>query len=910
MQQRVTRTFLRITQTGTNDPVIAAVTLTIEPGHKVSTTSTGSGAANGSVVLMGKPTQTKTATVTDRLLPMEFITRQSKESETTVAVQGVGLTNQRPTVKLDSISSSNVNISNGTATVQIKGLVRDAIADNVPDGKGADIESVRILVNGEEQETATVTRQQDGTATAWRQFPCKGVIQPTSVSFAAQGVVTIRVETAPNAAGEVGYDEVQFSFDKQASGGTLVGGGTISYDFHLAGALQPGSIDTLEAKASAASAYSTLTETAADSNVFASPSGQFVVRLFSTPTLTNQADEISCVVWDAASSHAASGSGGGSASCVETGATTNTFQYTQTIQPIRTGVTYSHTLAEVINAETPDAGGNHPFSWRMSAFEDAAQIKTKLGGAIFNTHSYGGSLMPKGSETRHVIAYLVRDAEEENPPLKMLYYDETSQSVITKTISDPAELLKLKLVVNQQETETIKLAQGQMEWRTPSGEPVEDLQKLPALTLVDFINGDNEIEIDDDSVQVLRVTAINKDSPCVRVRSSEIPTDFFELSKNSGPGSKQAKLKEVGAGIFESEQKIIVYESSPGIQTLSESQWQALKSKGYLAVHNLTAEAVQIINDRSLDSKAGEIMQQHHMFNQWDGPDVDPRYKNFWSKVFDAGTFDVHDFTVEVSSTRHARFSNHCTQAWKRIIESVTDVSGNLLPTVDKAIVRRTVIETAFEMVELYHLPIERVRRYPKPSGVKEPLGSKLDDLIKLDEGTNPIRWGDPTDHRTQRWAKYAPRAGKYGKGVIRSMPYLGHAITAWALINFASNPSAAVASELNISEEAAQLLLEGKVCAKLQFWQPNSPVQSAQLAQGSVHIGMTYFYAHVHFSFERGWHVARVEEGNIVWIETTSKPGFVNLRVRVGQEERLHTDQNEIKPGIPEEGKPAPPGW
>jgi hypothetical protein len=71
MQQRVTRTFLRITQTGTNDPVIAAVTLTIEPGHKVSTTSTGSGAANGGVLLMGKPTQAKTATVTDRLLPIE-----------------------------------------------------------------------------------------------------------------------------------------------------------------------------------------------------------------------------------------------------------------------------------------------------------------------------------------------------------------------------------------------------------------------------------------------------------------------------------------------------------------------------------------------------------------------------------------------------------------------------------------------------------------------------------------------------------------------------------------------------------------------------------------------------------------------------------------------------------------------
>ena len=52
------------------------------------------------------------------------------------------------------------------------------------------------------------------------------------------------------------------------------------------------------------------------------------------------------------------------------------------------------------------------------------------------------------------------------------------------------------------------------------------------------------------------------------------------------------------------------------------------------------------------------------------------------------------------------------------------------------------------------------------------------------------------------------------------------------------------------------------------------------------------------------------VEEGNVVWIETTGKPGFVNLRVRVGQEERLHTNQNRILPGIPEEGNPTPSGW
>ena len=205
------------------------------------------------------------------------------------------------------------------------------------------------------------------------------------------------------------------------------------------------------------------------------------------------------------------------------------------------------------------------------------------------------------------------------------------------------------------------------------------------------------------------------------------------------------------------------------------------------------------------------------------------------------------------------------------------------------------------------------LRRYPKPGQPKPSLGSKLDDLVKLDEGTDPIRWGDPTDHRSLRWKKYAPKAAKrYGKKFLRLMPFLGHAITAWALINFASNPSAAIASELNISQEAAQLLLEGKVCARLQLWQPSSPVQSAELRNSTIiHIGMYFYYAHMQFSdLYKTWYVTQVEEGEVVGIETTTRIGVVNLRIRTGQEERLHPNIDGIRIGIPEEGKAAPPGW
>ena len=49
---------------------------------------------------------------------------------------------------------------------------------------------------------------------------------------------------------------------------------------------------------------------------------------------------------------------------------------------------------------------------------------------------------------------------------------------------------------------------------------------------------------------------------------------------------------------------------------------------------------------------------------------------------------------------------------------------------------------------------------------------------------------------------------------------------------------------------------------------------------------------------------------GRLVSIETTSRKGIVNLRVRIGQEERQHPNVSGIRPGVPEEGKPAPAGW
>lgn len=883
---------------------VKAITMTIPSGQTESE----------ELELEAEPSKDKQTTIS--LLPVQYVTRKNAESDDTVAVAGIGLTNQRPIVELEEVSSNEVSINGNTASLQLKGVVYDAIADNVPQGKGADIQHLKIYVNGEEQpETTSITRETDGEATEWRQHPYKGKIQPITVSFAAQGVVTVRVETSPNLAGQTGYDEIQFQFDKQATGGVPQGGGTLNYHIKLNGAFSETNIDTIEVKNNVSSSYVLLTETEANSMVFSSGQGPLKVIINQTPNITSQVDNLSCAVLDAGAGALGFSTGGSGATCIETAGNSLEFEYSQLVSPIRVGINYSYSLAEVINVELPRTGGNHPFTWRFASMGDPEEFKTKLSNSTFETISQDGWFLPKSSDDKNIIAYLIRNAEETNPSLKILYYDATNENLIQKTITNPQDDLLLKIIIAEEEYDSIQLRAGELEWRTPNGQPVEDLFFLPAQTLVDYINGDTTIQIEDDSSQILRVTAISEDNPRVWVKSADVPSDYFELFKEASEGGKKASLNSIEGDIYESEDKIVVYEPSPDVFTLSESQWLALKAKGYLAVHNLDAEALQIIANVALDDDPREVKQDHHLFNQWQSKGTPDRYKKFWGKIFDPGTFDVHDFTVQVSARRHARFSNACTDAWKTFINSVTDSNGDLLPNVKKEDVRRAAIDKAFELADQFDVPLEKVRRYPAKATNRVPpaLGSKLDDLFKLDSGNSPVRWDDPDDIRSARWKRYAKKATtRYGKNFARSLPFFGWAMTAWTVASAASNPAAAVASELDISVEAAQLLLEGKAVVRLQPWTPDSPVQSAQLRdQTIIHIGMAHHRAHLYFhEIANEWYVSRVDEGELVLIETTDRPGVVNIHVRIGQENLIHRNVSGWKRGIPEEGKPAPLEW
>ncbi|NQT19445.1 MAG: hypothetical protein HQ592_07055 [Planctomycetes bacterium] len=178
-------------------------------------------------------------TVRTNLIQMQFVIPDSYDDETglpaagaePVPTQFIGVSDPRPTVTLDALSSYDVSIGAGTATVTISGVVKDPIADNIPRGYVADgladIDSVQVYLDGETYGgTETVTATDDGDPTFWRQHPYKGELPSLGVQIPLEeGTHIIRVETSDNAAGNSGFDEVTITLEKRVIPGGETGGG-------------------------------------------------------------------------------------------------------------------------------------------------------------------------------------------------------------------------------------------------------------------------------------------------------------------------------------------------------------------------------------------------------------------------------------------------------------------------------------------------------------------------------------------------------------------------------------------------------------------------------------------------------------------------------------------------------------
>jgi len=838
------------------------------------------------------------------LLPVELITKSGQDQGIAMSVEGVGLTNQPPVVELNTVEVGQVSISGNIATVPITGTIRDALMDNVAPGKGADITKATVFVNGEEDQVINLTRQTDGGPSLWRNYPAKITVPSINVTIPASGIASIRVETEANAAGIKGSDEIIVEFSENRQAGARVGVYTREYFLTCSGALTATTVDVISLRVGEATTVYTLTETGPNTLLFKSPAPlpeqqpvprQFAVQMLSAYSAEpTQVETIQCHLTDTEFVGGFLSSAQPHLACTETGANTGVFRFFENEPGIIGSYSVTQTVASVTKSPAASLLGNHPFSFRLGGGIGDTSTKLKLGDQTFDTVSLNGFTYPKLDDTRQVNAYLIWNEALATPRKELLYYDATATALKRIPIIDEATDLEVKLVMRTQTTDVLTIKSGSLTFVGADGQPMEEINRVSVQTLVDLINGDDTVVIEDDSWEKVRVRPIAKpEEVTVRIKSSEIENDYFDLRVNPTGGGKQARLVPIADGEYESELKIVVYYSDEGITTLSPQQWSALKDLGYLAVHNLTEEAWEIIRNKELDSKTTNP-QYHHLFPV--------KFKARLEKLFP--DFIIDDFTIRVDARRHGKFSHGWNADLEAELDKYTTASGNLKSGVNVASARESVFvkvldpSNAESLCRKYHVDPSNPVNYRNKKCTR-------DAFVKVISKYGGAKLTDGAHKTTKILITLAKKTGKGGKTLARKHKYVGAVIGAWTLL--ANGPKAAAAEFFEITPDCVDAMLEGQVRMDIQIWDPVGSTDLAELRSGDViKEGDPYIWA----AYGANGLVGHVDEGEVDYIVPTTVPGVVNVFVRFGQELREYKDIYDMKESVPVEGQPWPADW
>jgi hypothetical protein len=848
---------------------------------------------------------------------VEVVTKSGKDPATTLSVEGVGLTNQPPVVELNTLGVGEVSINGAVATVPIGGIIRDAFMDNVAPGKGADISKATVYVNGEVDRVIDLARQTDGPAALWRNYPAKITIPSISVIVPASGIASIRLETEPNAAGIKGSDEIIVEFTEHRQPDQRVGAYTREYFLNCSAAFSATVVNTLTLRVGSEPTVYTLTETGPATLLFRTPAplvGQPILRQFSVQMLSSyvaqptQVETIQCHLTDSEFTGGFWGSAQPHLSCTETGTDTGVFRFFETEPGVVGSYFVTHMVASVTQPPAASLVGNHPFTIRFGEGIGDSFTKLKLGVQTFDTVTLSGFSYPRLDDTRQLNAYLIWNEALAIPQKEILYYDANSATLKRVQITDEATDLNAKLVTGGQTADLLTIKLGSLTFVGSDGQPIEGISRVSVQTLVDLINGDNTVVIEDDSWERIRVRPIAEaEEVTVRIRSSEIKSDYFDLKVNPTRTSKQARLVPIADGLYESELKIVVYHSDEGIATLSAEQWTALKGLGYLAVHNTTEEAAQIILNESMDDMPGALLDEHHIFPQFNGSAS--RYSEFFKKVFDPGEFDIHDFVVPVAKQRHGHFTNQWDRSWKAFIDENTNPDGSLKSTWTRSQLKRLTLDHALHpdsgLCRIYKVNAARVVRYRRSLDGLSERTSTLDRLLKIDSFDGDPNFSIPGDDKCRRWKQLVGATGKNGIKALKKLKHVGAVVAAFTIIS--SGPKSAAAEALGITPSGVDALLEGSATMSMEIWDPGGSMKQAELTDGSVvREGDSYYWA----QFGANGLVGRVDHGEVDYLIATATPGVVHVVVKFGSEQRTYYDIKAWKEGVPEEGMSWPPGW
>jgi hypothetical protein len=754
------------------------------------------------------------------LLPVDFITGGGDSQNITHQLKE---SSGPPVVRLNAITTNDVSVSNGVATVSISGKVYDAIMGAVPSGKGADIEGVRVFLNGAETDFEEALHRNSDHVSFWAPYGPSAGIPSFEVTIPASGVNRIRVETTPNVAGKKGYAEFDVVFEKDFAPPVVHPAQAVAVDILIAGAFSDTTKDTIDLALPGQPANDSLEETEVDSGIFVSATTGAVVTLPADFTPTSSEDDFVCRL--AIPGIAPAGSGGTESSgeilCEETGPTTLRFAYRHTIPAQTESSDFTWELSSVDMLNEGYLGMAHPIAFRTASLGTAFGFKGQGAEFPILEHAETEAFYASTTEGKPLIGFLVRqDGEEGDGSLEFLYYDHEDESLKRQSLADfglSSSALNLEgirmPVTNFQRTE----------WRLldTDGSPSEGLIPVNIEALIDLVEGDSSIEIPEDSQAIIEVSGHPPDS-VLCMFSPENPGDRFDMVMPGGepasePAERNVTFAAVG-GSYRTIQKLVIYDTGGNSPSaLTDSQWNALKALGYLAVHNadpviasakdlewamekfgpphppegITMGVPGVTDPKNAQFYRFDGYQDHHLFNQYE---KNPGKRARWNKIFGAD-FDVDEFTVPVKTKYHSKISKNITREWDDFLAEYFDSSHQLKSGVDIQQLRRTTLDKMRSINAQWGIDTSQMRPYPQILGnslttrptlcnrlIENPgrLGTSLDRFKMIDEAAFGPLFKGSNVARNAWWKDTAKKAFKRGgkNGVKKVIPILSAAIT------------------------------------------------------------------------------------------------------------------------------------
>ena len=304
---------------------------------------------------------------------------------------------------------------------------------------------------------------------------------------------------------------------------------------------------------------------------------------------------------------------------VETGAATNIYRYTYNKSASGPGYTVSHSFDSVTHSEPDWTSADSPITVRFAGTKDNSWLKAKIGdGAALKKIQDGSGYIQVGPQKDDtLVGHLYRA----DAGMEFIYWDYAGN--LQRLPYDAfAGAIKFPLIraSDQQVIDEGKAQTAYIEWVASNGDINESVEVVPLGVLVELLNDNKNIQLPENFRSKIRVRGV-RPKATVTIRSSEIASDKFDLKTENATTNapRNADLKPVANGNYETTEEIIVYSGSSTTDTITDAQWNKLKAQGLLAVHNKNPWAIinqgkGIENGRPVGRWRYKGTQDHHVF--------------------------------------------------------------------------------------------------------------------------------------------------------------------------------------------------------------------------------------------------------------------------------------------------------